>query len=161
MPEFATVHGDIECWQCKQPCAKQVDFQWGRVPAVYQVGDTIKWLQIDGQLVPSFILVEGQSEWNSGDQKIKTLIALDCNLYALDSDIPNTCPSCNAHIASLAVRIVNNSIESVVSCSTNDIERWLGDSEIDADIIVVEDSGEYIPKPEWYDHPIKYVERYP
>ena len=161
MPEFATVHCDIECWQCRNPCVNQVDFQWGKVPAGYQLGDSIKWLHIDGELVPSFVLVEGQTEWNSGDCTIDELIVLDCNLYSLDSDVPNSCPTCNAQIASLAVRITNNVVESVVSCSTKDIQKWLGNSSVEADIIVVEDIGVYVPKPQWYDHPIKYMSKLP
>jgi hypothetical protein len=161
MPQFATVRGFVDCWQCSNPVEEQVDFQWGKVPSTYEVGDEIKWLHIGGEQVPSFVLVKGRNNWNSGELTHQRLVLLDCNRFSVDSGNANFCPHCNARISSLVVCVSNNEIESLKSCSPADIAEWMNSETKKTDIFYVGEDGRYTPMPELYDHPIKYVEEFP
>ncbi|MCR9234962.1 MAG: hypothetical protein NXI29_28540 [bacterium] len=158
MPDYATLCVDVHCLNCGRVLTDQIDFQWGKVPAYYRIGDPVDWFFINQKLVPPFVMVKGYRQWNCGDSSIEHVIALDTNLYSLDWNSEHVCQYCEARYVTIAAEIKGGKIVSVNACTKNEIKKWFGTSHVEADIIVISDEGKFIPQTDLYNQTIKYIE---
>lgn len=156
MPQYCVLKVDLNCFNCGRKVDDKLEFQWGKVPENYAIGNKIKWLkEKSGAYLPPFVLYERKNSWNCGDPKFQNLLILDCNVYAPGTK--NICPLCHIQIASAGIKIKDTVISNAFTLSANKLVEILGDYVGRADILIVQTDGTLIPRDDWFNPTIRYV----
>lgn len=115
MPEFSELHYEhLNCPRCGAEYSranKTVCFQWGAVPTLYEMGDTVEWLDERSSGFERFAdrMLRGR-RWNCGDRS-------ETDVYVLDTGVHFTnwkCESCGTDYDGVAVKIIKGVIVDVV-----------------------------------------------
>lgn len=157
MKRCADVETDVLCPVCEKrsTLGGLLQFQWGRIPHSYHVGDRVVWLtNRAGEVAPPFQLVGSNSLWNSGEPSID-------NLYVFNGD-PNIsefrCSHCGAIFEGVAVHIRGGALSEVCSFLPGEVERRFGATLDTFDIAVARPDGSYEARTDWYDTPFSRYE---
>lgn len=152
MERCADLDADVICRVCGQTMDIRgpVEFQWGKIPHSYRVGDKIVWLRgPSGVVIPSYQLAGPKGVWNSGDPAFSDLLVFNGN--------PNfgefQCSRCGTTFETVAVRIVGGILREAVPFLQGEVERKLGATLDTFDVAIERSDGSYEPRPDWYDPP--------
>lgn len=159
MPRYATVFTEFSCPSCGQVVDDRVDVQWGRLSACYELGDAVIWRRhADGRIVKPFTLYAGSDwDWNCGDPDVRNVFLLDVKCYA--PDMRPSCPHCKARYDGVLVKVDDGRFTSVRPLLEGELARLLGtEPPPHCDIFVFAEDGSIVPKTEWVDKAIDYIE---
>jgi len=159
MPDGAWVIAKIPCPNCGLVLTDSGYFQWGAVPGqgrTYEIGDAVRWVRDEnGSLVPPFTLRSVDSQWNCGDPACTKVVILDVHCSTGVGTL--TCENCRATIAAIAAFIDEGKFQRVAALTRQELVAIFGTSVGKTDIATSSDGETYIPREDWYDHPIKYI----
>ncbi len=159
MPEYATIFADLTCPYCGELIDDQLDVQWGRIPAEYHLGDTVKWRQ-DAQrrvIEPFTILARGDHSWNCGDPTIENLYLIDVRRYAPDTS--PYCARCRKPLSGALVKVEGGRFTEARLLRTGELAEIVGqEGSRTSEIFVVAADGSVAPRPDWVDKTLKYRE---
>ena len=161
MQRCAELETEVTCPSCGQSSSLGglLQFQWGKIPYYYHVGDNVSWLtNRSGAIVPPFQLVGPDGLWNCGEPSIKDLFVFNGN--------PNIsefkCSRCGTTFEGVAAHISGGVLRGAVAFLPGDVARLFGATLDTFDIAVARPDGSYQPRYDWYDIPLsKYVGEWP
>ncbi len=159
MPRYATVFAEIICPACGQVVDDRVDVQWGRLSASYDLGDRVGWRRdAQGRIIEPFILYPGEDyAWNCGDPDIHNVLLLDVKCYRRENK-PH-CPHCKTRFDGILVTVENDHFTSVRPLMEGELDSLVGKDAAQAcDIFVLADDGTIVPRFDWVDKPLRYME---
>lgn len=152
MKQRSDLDADVPCPICGKrfSLGGPLDFQWGKIPHSYQIGDRVVWLKNRaGEVVPPFQFVGPDDLWNCGEPTY-------ADLYVFDSN-PNisefTCTHCGTLFEGIAAQIGGGTLRGAVAFLPGEVQRRFGATLDTFDIAVARADGTYEPRPDWYDPP--------
>jgi hypothetical protein len=158
MPDFAVVQGDVLCYRCSYKLSDHLAIQWGEVPNLYSIGDSVKWLHRNGAIATPFRLYRGRSSWNCGDPALSHVMAFDGDSFVIERGKSRACSNCMAGIGGAAVEINNGKLSRTITYSEADVNGIFGDAVGKADIVVIEIDGKLSPRCDWFDPTVHYLD---
>lgn len=159
MPDTATFAAKISCPRCGAHLLNSVRCPWGAVPGItYRVGDSIQWLRNSrGDVVDPFRLIktgDNSWQWNCGSPVFKNVYIFDEDIYSGNQSL--ICHNCDVEIAACVVSVKDNFFSEARAIENLEVDRILGNSRGQADIVTLNEDGTFLPRLDWFDCPIEY-----
>lgn len=161
MPESARFFADIQCSKCGTHLLNSARFQWGVVPwPSYRAGESIRWLRDGtGNSVEPFRIGElgpTQYVWNCGLSTCRNVLLLDEDFYFGNHKL--ACVICESAIVAVIAKIVEGRFVSACAATAPEVSEILGMSVNKAKIVIVGDDGSLLPREDWFDHALHFVD---
>jgi hypothetical protein len=98
-----------------------------------------------------------QYQWNCGGDSYKNVILFDEDVYPGNNKL--SCPVCKVDIAAATAHIRGGRFVSAQAISAAGLLKILGDSNQKARAVTIGDDGVLIPREDWFDHVLKFVDQ--
>lgn len=134
------------CCHCDQLISREIDFSWGAIPSVYEIGDKIQWFRDTAgvPIQPFLYFDETTARYNFGEPALEDLILFDERLFSVVRGEP--CPICRREIGAIGFRVSNQKIHESKAFSEEELSQVFNDDFDRCSILEVQRNSTLVPR---------------